>query len=150
MESENNVTTFTDSIVFDVIKDIANRAEVGLKKYNTTMDREDLIASDWVQQAYEEALDMAIYLKRLRKDMLAMEEELRAFKTQAMIHDKLEEEKKGFTEDELKLACTLTRRYEKLASVLTATDGTRFVYRAVPKPNETYTDLEKKPRGWHH
>ena len=82
MESENNITTFTDSIVFDTIKDLSQRAEVGLKKYNTTMDREDLIASDWVQHAYEEALDMAIYLKRLKKDMLAMEEELAAFKVQ--------------------------------------------------------------------
>jgi hypothetical protein len=150
--NSENITTFTDSIVFDTIKDMAARAEVGLNKYNTTMDREDLIASDWVQHAYEECLDMALYLKRLRKDMLAMEEELRAFKTQAMIHDKLEEEKKGYTEDELKSACTLTRRYEKSASVLTATDGTRVVYRAVPKPNETYTDLEdnKIKRAWHH
>lgn len=114
MESNNeNVTTFTDSIVFDVIKDIAHRAEVGLKKYNTTMDREDLITSDWVQHAYEEALDMAIYLKRLKKDMLAMEEELSAFKNNKET-------------------------------------GTKIVYNIVPKPNETYTDLEKKPRGWHY
>ena len=93
MESRNNenVTTFTDSIVFDTIKDLASRAEVGLTKYNTTMDREDLIASDWVQHAYEECLDMALYLKRLRKDMLAMEEELRAFKTQAMIKEQWKE-----------------------------------------------------------
>jgi len=136
MESNNeNITTFTDSIVFDVIKDIAHRAEVGLKKYNTTMDREDLIASDWVQHAYEEALDMAIYLKRLRKDMLAMEEELRAFKTQKMIQEKLEE-------DALKKASE---------STLTGTRvGTGVVYNIIPKPNETYTDLEKKPRGWHY
>lgn len=129
MELNNeNVTTFIDSIVFDVIKDIANRAEIGLKKYNTTMDREDLIASDWVQHAYEEALDMAIYLKRLRKDMLAMEEELRAFKTQNMIKEKLAED--GFKK----------------------TSGTSIAYKIIPKPNETYTDLEGTPlrRGWHH
>jgi len=89
--SNENVTTFTDSIVFDVIKDIASRAELGLAKYNKTMDREDLIASDWVQHAYEECLDMALYLKRLRKDMLAMEEELRAFKTQSMIKEQWKE-----------------------------------------------------------
>lgn len=135
--NSENITTFTDSIVFDVIKDIAYRAEVGLKKYNTTMDREDLISSDWVQHAYEEALDMAIYLKRLKKDMLAMEEELRAFKTQKMVHEKLEEEKKGYTEAEL--LSSLKR-------------GTKFAYKVIPKPNETYTDLEGKPlrRGWHH
>ena len=130
MESENNITTFTDSIVFDTIKDLSQRAEVGLKKYNTTMDREDLTASDWVQHAYEECLDMALYLKRLRKDMLAMEEELRAFKTQQMIKNKL-------AEDAIKKT-TLT------------TSGTKIVYKTIPKPNETYIDLEKKPRGWHY
>jgi len=96
--NSENVTTFTDSIVFDVIKDIAARAELGLAKYNMTMDREDLIASDWVQHAYEECLDMSLYLKRLKKDMLAMEEELRAFKTQAMIKEQwkeIEEEDKS-------------------------------------------------------
>jgi len=97
-QSNENITTFTDSIVFNVIKDIASRAEIGLAKYNMTMDREDLIASDWVQEAYEECLDMALYLKRLKKDMLAMEEELRAFRTQATIKEewsKLEEEDKN-------------------------------------------------------
>ena len=74
-----------------VIDDLVAREERGKAKYNTTMDREDLIASDWVQHAYEECLDMALYLKRLRKDMLAMEEELRAFKTQALIKERWEE-----------------------------------------------------------
>jgi hypothetical protein len=98
MESNSeNITTFTDSIVFDTIKDIAARAEVGLNKYNTTMDREDLIASDWVQHAYEECLDMALYLKRLKKDMLAMEQELRAFQTQALIKERWEELKQEKT-----------------------------------------------------
>jgi hypothetical protein len=158
MESRNdeNVTTFTDSIVFDTIKDMAARAEIGLAKYNTTMDREDLISSDWVQHAYEECLDMALYLKRLRKDMLAMEEELRAFKTQAMIKErwdeiKQEKEKKGYTEGELKAGCTLTRKYEN-STCTTTNSGTKLVYDFVPKPNETYTDLEdnKIKRAWHH
>ena len=131
-----------DSIVESVIKDISERAEVGLKKYNTTMDREDLISSDWVQHAYEECLDMALYLKRLRKDMLAMEEELRAFKTQSMIRNKLEEEKMRYTEHELKSACRLTNPPKKSDYTLTKTDGTGVVYNIVPKPNETYTDLE--------
>jgi len=53
-------------------------------------------------------------IKELKKDMLAMEEELSAFKK------------------------------NKEA-------GTKYVYNIVPKPNETYTDLEEKPRrAWHH
>jgi hypothetical protein len=37
---------------------------VGIKKYNTTLERTDLDLKDWLQHAYEEALDMANYLKR--------------------------------------------------------------------------------------
>lgn len=133
MEYKNNenVTTFTDSIVFDTIKDIAARAELGLAKYNTTMDREDLVASDWVQHAYEECLDMALYLKRLRKDMLAMEEELRAFKTQAMIKERWEEIKQ---EDENK---RLRYKY-----------GTQLADSNVPEPNKEKTPINIK-YTWH-
>ena len=133
MKSNRETTTFTDSIVFDVIKEIAERSEAGLAKYGTTMDRTDLIASDWVQHAYEEALDMAIYLKRLRKDMLAMEEELRAFKTQNMIKDKIEEEKNK-------------------PLVLSFKSGTKFAYKVIPQPNKVYTDEEpviRKKYNWH-
>lgn len=138
MESNNeNITTFTDSIVFDTIKDIASRAEVGLNKYNTTMDREDLIASDWVQHAYEECLDMALYLKRLRKDMLAMEEELRAFKTEAMIKEQWKEiEERDEARRKYKQHYT-ARPMDKKAEVdVTKTDGTGVVYSTTPKPNE--------------
>jgi hypothetical protein len=156
MESRNdeNVTTFTDSIVFDTIKDMAARAEIGLAKYNTTMDREDLISSDWVQHAYEECLDMALYLKRLRKDMLAMEEGLRAFKTQAMIRESWNEIKQ---EDENKrlryrYGTQLAGEFVENSTYTTTNSGTGVVYNITPKPNETYTDLEdnKIKRAWHH
>jgi hypothetical protein len=141
MESNNeNITTFTDSIVFDTIKDIASRAEAGLNKYNKTMDREDLIASDWVQHAYEECLDMALYLKRLRKDMLAMEEELRAFKTANAIREMMKENH------------TLTWVAKKADPFPATADGTKFVYKTIPKPNNTYTDEEpviRKKYAWH-
>lgn len=70
---ESNTKYTPDSIVQGVIDDLISRAEVGLKKYNTTMDREDLSASDWVQHAYEEVLDLALYLKRLKKDIISLE-----------------------------------------------------------------------------
>jgi hypothetical protein len=134
MESNSeNITTFTDSIVFDTIKDLASRSEIGLAKYNMTMDREDLIASDWVQNAYEEALDMALYLKRLKKDMLAMEEELSAFKTQAMIRSKLVDEA------------------VKNSTCTTTNSGTKLVYDFSPKPNEVNTGSNDSTvkRAWH-
>lgn len=147
--NSENITTFTDSIVFDVIKDIASRAEIGLAKYNMTMDREDLIASDWVQHAYEECLDMALYLKRLKKDMLAMEEELRAFKTQDMIKEQWKEiEERDEARRKYKQHYT-ARPMDKKAEVdVTKTDGTGVVYNTAPEPNE-----EKPPivirYNWH-
>lgn len=130
-KNNENITTFTDSIVFDVIKDITARAELGLAKYNMTMDREDLTASDWCQNLYEEILDSALYVKRLKKDMLAMEEELRAFKTQAMIKEswkEIEEEDKNKR---------LKYKY-----------GTQLADSNVPEPNEEKPPIVIK-YTWH-
>ena len=48
-----------------VINDIKQREQKGLETYGTTMDREDLTQDQWLQHAYEEALDFAIYLRKL-------------------------------------------------------------------------------------
>jgi hypothetical protein len=58
-----------DSIVESVRQDLLDRSEVGIKKYNTTLDRNDLETEEWVQHAYEELLDGALYLKRLLRDI---------------------------------------------------------------------------------
>lgn len=129
MESNSNTTTFTDSIVFDVIKEIAERAEAGLAKYGTTMDRTDLSASDWIQHAYEEALDMAIYLKRLKKDMIELELELTAHRLNA--ENKVDD-------NGTKIVYHLVPKPSWM--------------KAKPKPNETYTDEEpvvRKRYGFH-
>jgi hypothetical protein len=49
----------------EVINDINSRELKGLETYGTTMDRNDLTQDQWLQHAYEEALDFAIYLKKL-------------------------------------------------------------------------------------
>ena len=48
-----------------VINDIKVRELKGIQTYGTTMDREDLTQDMWLNHAYEEALDFAIYLKKL-------------------------------------------------------------------------------------
>lgn len=48
-----------------VIMDLKVREERGLATYGTTMDRKDLSKQEWLQHAYEEALDLALYLKKL-------------------------------------------------------------------------------------
>ena len=51
----------TDNITLTyVIADLRDRAEVGFKKYGCTIDRSP---DDMLQHAYEEALDLCMYLK---------------------------------------------------------------------------------------
>jgi hypothetical protein len=52
-------------ILYNIINDLIDREEKGLKEYLTTMDRTDLTELEWLQHAYEEALDLSIYLKKL-------------------------------------------------------------------------------------
>jgi hypothetical protein len=51
-----------------VIAELKVREERGLHKYGTTMDRKDLTEKEWLQHAYEEALDLAMYLRKLIKE----------------------------------------------------------------------------------
>lgn len=51
-----------DEVTRSVIMDLASRAERGLKKYNTTLEENN--HQNMLQHAYEEALDMAQYLKK--------------------------------------------------------------------------------------
>lgn len=53
------------AILSQVIMDLKIREERGLKTYGTTMDRKDLTETQWLNHAYEEALDLALYLKKL-------------------------------------------------------------------------------------
>jgi len=57
-----------DTIVESVRTDLQARSRVGINKYNTTLDRTDLVLKEWLNHAYEEALDMALYLKRAIKE----------------------------------------------------------------------------------
>ena len=52
------------------------RHEMGLAKYGTTVDRDDLTPSQWCQHAIEELLDGAAYLMRERDRTQEIEREL--------------------------------------------------------------------------
>jgi len=54
-------------LLYDIIDDLLFREEKGRAEYGTTMDRTDLSEDEWLQHAYEEALDLAIYLKKIIK-----------------------------------------------------------------------------------
>lgn len=52
-------------IVKEMCADLERREGKGLKEYGCTVDRTDLSKLDWLTNAYEEALDLAVYLKKL-------------------------------------------------------------------------------------
>ena len=56
--------TKTDSIVESFIDEHIKRAQMGEKKYNTTLDRTDLSVLDYLQHAKEEAMDLTLYLEK--------------------------------------------------------------------------------------
>lgn len=58
-----------DKTVQSVINDLNNRSELGIKKYGTTLSDNNLTHKEWLQHAYEEALDMALYLKRAMEEL---------------------------------------------------------------------------------
>jgi len=53
-----------DTVVKAVRQDLLDRSELGIDKYNNTLDRTDIDLKGWLQHAYEECLDQANYLKR--------------------------------------------------------------------------------------
>lgn len=55
-------------ILKDIIYDMRVREIKGKEAYNCTMDRTDLSELQWLNHAYEEALDLAIYLKKIIKN----------------------------------------------------------------------------------
>jgi hypothetical protein len=55
----------SDRIAEAVAADLAQRAAVGLRKYGVGLADSDLTSRQTIQHAYEEALDLASYLKRV-------------------------------------------------------------------------------------
>lgn len=55
-----------DSIVNSVIGAFIGRSNIGLQKYGTTLDRDDLSVLDWIQHAQEEHMDAILYLEKLK------------------------------------------------------------------------------------
>ena len=58
-----------DSIVETVISSFKKRSNIGIRKYNKTMDRNDLSTLEWLQHLQEELMDATLYLEKLKKDL---------------------------------------------------------------------------------
>lgn len=58
-----------DSIVESVVSSFKQRSNVGIRKYNKTMDRNDLSNLEWLQHLQEELMDATLYLEKLKKEL---------------------------------------------------------------------------------
>ena len=56
-----------DSIVESVIEQFKQRSEVGKVKYGITLDRTDLTRLEWLNHAQQEAMDLILYLEKLKQ-----------------------------------------------------------------------------------
>ncbi len=56
-----------DSVVKSVISKFVGRANVGLEKYGTNLDRNDLQTVEWINHAQEELMDGILYLEKLKQ-----------------------------------------------------------------------------------
>lgn len=73
---ETSETYLKDSIVESVINQFKQRSEVGIKKYNTTLDRNDLSTLDWIEHAKQEAMDFILYLEKLKSEVTNLKKSL--------------------------------------------------------------------------
>ena len=65
----HEILTPKDSIVESVIDRFRDRSEAGIKKYNTTLDRNDLSVLEWLQHLQEEIMDACLYIEKLKKEL---------------------------------------------------------------------------------
>lgn len=64
-------------IELKVCEDIARRQQVGINKYGTTVADNPLALREWLQHAYEETLDKAVYLRRAIAEIDAKADDLK-------------------------------------------------------------------------
>lgn len=77
MSDDKKKTKIEDPIVLSVMGKFYKRSQVGIKKYGTTLDRSDLTMSEWITHAQEEAMDLVLYLERLKAEVKEYESKIR-------------------------------------------------------------------------
>ena len=59
----------TDKVVLAVMAKYAERSATGIRKYGTTLEREDLTLDQWINHLLEELMDATLYLSRIKKEI---------------------------------------------------------------------------------
>ena len=62
-----------DKNVENVVTQLRNREEEGLRKYGVNTERTDLTSLEWLQHLQEELMDASVYIEKLKNDMKEMQ-----------------------------------------------------------------------------
>ena len=65
-----------DKNVENVIKQLRDREEEGLRKYGVNTERTDLTSLEWLQHLQEELMDASVYIEKLKSDMKETQAEM--------------------------------------------------------------------------
>ena len=57
-----------DKYVQQVKKNFEQRSQLGISKYNTTLDRQDVDLLGWLTHLQEELMDATLYIERLKDE----------------------------------------------------------------------------------
>ena len=63
---QNEPKVMTDKYVQSVKEKFEERSQTGIRKYNTTLEREDLNLLDWLTHLQEELMDATLYVEKLK------------------------------------------------------------------------------------
>lgn len=57
-----------DKIVESVLESYKKRSNEGIRKYGTTLERNDLSLLEWLNHLQEELMDATLYIERLKQE----------------------------------------------------------------------------------
>ena len=61
-----------DKYVQAVKEKFEERSQTGIRKYNTTLERQDLSLIDWLNHLQEELMDATLYVERLKAEIVSI------------------------------------------------------------------------------
>jgi hypothetical protein len=61
-----------DKYVDRVLNRFNERSQVGIKKYSTTLERNDLSVLEWLTHLQEELMDATLYIERLKDEQIVI------------------------------------------------------------------------------
>ena len=62
-----------DKNVENVVRQLRDREEEGLRKYGVNTERTDLTSLEWLQHLQEELMEASVYIEKLKNDMKEMQ-----------------------------------------------------------------------------